>query len=84
MTITVRQGDNRDKEYTIKTRKGADGKRLSLGNVKQGRYGPQMGIKVTDEFRALVNAAEKDTWLNWDLFEKDGQYQAAPQSSSSD
>lgn len=71
-----------DKEYTIKTRKQPDGSRKTVGNVKPGKYGPQMGLRVTEEFRTMVNGTEVGGWINLDLYPKDDQYPAAGGSGS--
>lgn len=58
-------------EYTIKSRKLPDGKRLVMGNVKPGKFGPQIGMKVTPELTDMVNSAAPGSWLNFDLYPKD-------------
>lgn len=60
-----------DKRYNLKTK--TDGKYHTFGNVTPGDKGPRCGLRVTPELRKLVADAADGSYLNFLLFEDDGQ-----------
>lgn len=58
-------------EYNIK-HKSPEGKYVTVGNQKDGKYGPRIGLRATEYLKALVANAEPGSWVNLDCYEKDG------------
>lgn len=51
-----------------------NGKWFTFGNLKNNQYGNlQLGIKITPEFLAFVEAAKEKGWLNLSAFEDNGE-----------
>lgn len=69
--------------YNIKI-KGPDGKLMTLGNVKEGKYGGiQVGLKAGPELAAaLASLTAKDgKWVNLSILPDDGN-RGQPQAQS--
>lgn len=70
-------------EKTIKFKRVDTGKQWIAGSLKQGKYGPQIGMKVTPELRAYLDSVQIGGWLNFNLYEPyEKKEQAAPQAES--
>jgi hypothetical protein len=68
-------------EFNIK-HKSPEGKYVTVGNQKDGKFGPRYGLRATEYLKALVANAEPGAWINLDGYEKDGG--PARSASSSD
>lgn len=56
-------------EYTVVKFKRTDtNKPWVAGNVKEGKYGPQIGMKMTPELRAYLDSVQMGSWLNFNLY----------------
>jgi len=62
-------------KYNLSTKRKDTGKYWSFGNMKEGdpEYKAKfnIGIKITPEFRGLIEAAGDGGWLNLSAFEDD-------------
>lgn len=56
-------------EYTVKFKRVDTGKQWIAGNCKNGKYGPQIGMKVTPELKAYLDSVSLGGWLNFNLYE---------------
>ncbi len=61
--------------YTVKFKRVDTGKYWIGGNVKQGRYGLQAGMKKTPELIAYLDSIPEGGWINFSL---DKPYEAKP------
>lgn len=50
-------------------KKKIDGKWRTFGSIKEGKFGPELSMKKTDELIALIKA--EGDWLNFALFKDD-------------
>jgi hypothetical protein len=69
-----------NKKYNIKTK--IDGKYHTFGNVLPGEKGPRCGLRVSPELRKLVADVADGAWLNFLMFEDDGQHGATKAESA--
>lgn len=61
------------KVYKVSAKRPDTGKFWQYGNMKTNQYGNQViGMKVTPELLLLLEA-NKGNWVNFSLFEDDGQ-----------
>ena len=56
-------------EYTVKFKRVDTGKQWIAGKVSDGKYGPQIGMKVSPELKAYLDSVEVGGWLNFSLYE---------------
>jgi len=56
-------------DYTVKFKRVDTGKQWIAGNCKDGKYGPQIGMKMTPELRAYLDSVTEGQWLNFNLYE---------------
>jgi hypothetical protein len=55
-------------EYNIKFKRIDTGKQWIAGNVKEGKYGPQIGMKKTPELNAYLDSIPDGGWINFNLY----------------
>lgn len=60
-----------NKKHQIKDK--VNGKWFTFGNVTPGEKGPKMGLRVSPELRQLIAGKKDGEWVNFLLFEDDGQ-----------
>ena len=53
--------------YTVKFKRVDTGKYWIGGNVKEGKYGPQIGMKKTPELMAYLDSVASGGWINFSL-----------------
>ncbi len=56
-------------DMTVKFKRVDTKKAWIAGNLKQGKYGPQIGMKLTPELKAYLDSVPMGGWLNFDLYE---------------
>lgn len=56
-------------EYEIKFKRIDTGKQWGCGKIKEGKYGPQIGMKVSPELKAYLDSVDVGSWLNFNLYE---------------
>ena len=61
-----------DKKYKIMNKPQGAPKYINYGNVMPGEKGPRMGLRVTPELKQLINQTEEGKYVNFLLFEDDG------------
>jgi len=66
-------------EYTVKFKRVDNGKTWIAGNCKDGKYGPQIGMKKTPELKAYLDSVADGGWINFNLYAPD-----KPKSPASD
>jgi hypothetical protein len=54
-------------EYTVKFKRVDNGKYWIGGNIKQGKYGLQAGMKKTPELVAYLNSIADGAWINFSI-----------------
>ncbi len=74
-------------EKTIKFKRVDTGKPWIAGNMKDGKYGQQIGMKVTPELKAYLDSVSVGGWLNFNVYEpydkKSSPAKAAPELDDS-
>lgn len=55
-------------EYTVKFKRVDTGKPWIAGNMKKGKYGPQIGMKKTVELKAYLDSIPDGGWINLNLY----------------
>ena len=66
------------------SKKNAQGKWWSWGNVSKNQYGNHsLGFKVTPELKAIFNGTADGEWVNFSLFKDDGEYAEKPSNAAS-
>ena len=68
-------------EYTVKFKRIDTGKPWIGGNIKEGKFGPQLSMKMTKELKAFIDAAGDSGWLNFNLYKP---FEEKPKSQASD
>jgi len=53
--------------HKVKFKRVDTGKYWTAGDVKEGKYGPQIGMKVTPELKAYLDTAVIGGWLNFSI-----------------
>lgn len=66
--------------YTVKFKRVDNGKYWIGGNVKEGKYGLQAGLKKTPELKAYLDSVPDGGWINLSI---DKPYEAKEPRSSS-
>ena len=56
-------------EKTVKFKRVDTGKMWICGNLKDGKYGPQIGMKKTPELEAYLNSVASGGWINFNIYE---------------
>ena len=56
-------------EWDISRKRQDTGKSWRFGNIKQGKFGPQLSFKKTPELVALWESTQEGGWLNFSLYE---------------
>ena len=59
--------------YVVKFKRIDNGKYWIAGKIKEGKYGPQIGMKLTQELKAYLDSVPIDGWINLSIdkpFEK--------------
>ena len=69
-----------DKKYKVSDK--LNGKWHSYGNVTPGEKGPRLGLRVSPELRELLANKKDGEWLNFLLFESDGEKPATGRASA--
>lgn len=54
-------------EYTVKFKRVDTGKYWIAGNCKDGKYGPQIGMKKTPELKAYLDSVADGGWITLNL-----------------
>lgn len=68
-------------EYTVKFKRVDTGKPWIAGNCKEGKYGPQIGMKKTKELMDYFNSVSDGGWINLNLYKP---YEEKPKANKSD
>lgn len=69
--------------YTVKFKRVDTGKYWIAGNIKEGKYGLQAGMKKTPEFQAYLDSVPAGGWINLSIdkpYEKKEPSSAASKS----
>lgn len=53
----------------VKFKRVDTGKQWIAGNVKNGKFGEQIGMKMSPELRAYLDSVPEGGWLNFNLYE---------------
>lgn len=53
--------------HVVKFKRVDTGKYWIGGKVTEGKYGPQIGMKVTPELRAYLDSVDVGAWLNFSI-----------------
>jgi hypothetical protein len=67
--------------YTVKFKRVDTGKYWIGGNVKEGKYGLQAGMKKTPELTAYLDSIPEGGWINFSI-DKPYEGKAKPQTNS--
>ena len=55
--------------YKVSSKNKSTGKWWGYGNIKEGKFGPQLSFRKTPELIALFNETPDGGWINFALFE---------------
>lgn len=55
-------------EYEVKFKRVDTGKYWGAGKLKEGKYGPQIGMKVSPELKEYLDSVPVGQWLNFNLY----------------
>jgi hypothetical protein len=73
-----------DKKFKVSKKLG-DGKWFTFGTVKPNQYGNlTLGLVVTEELRKLMAESANGGWLNFSLFEDDGEKKDVKSAAAGD
>jgi hypothetical protein len=64
--------------HVVKFKRIDTGKYWIAGNVKVGKYGPQIGMKKTPELKAYFDSVSDGGWINLSI-DKPYEKKAAPE-----
>lgn len=53
--------------HTVKFKRVDTGKYWIGGKITEGKYGPQIGMKVTSELKAYLDSVDVGGWLNFSI-----------------
>lgn len=56
-------------DYEVKFKRVDTGKFWGAGKLKEGKFGPQIGMKMSPELRAYLDSVQEGGWLNFSLYE---------------
>lgn len=54
-------------DYTVKFKRVDTGKYWIAGKCKEGKYGPQIGMKKSPELKAYLDSVPDGGWINLSL-----------------
>jgi len=54
-------------EMEVKFKRVDTGKYWGAGKLKEGKYGPQIGMRMTPELRAYFDSVKEGEWINFNL-----------------
>lgn len=67
--------------HKLKFKRVDTGKYWVAGDIKEGKYGPQAGMKVTPELKAYLDSVDVGGWLNFSI---DGPRDNKPKPQASE